>query len=169
VTEFGKMIKDWKAPMLAFFGLASLAIAVPVGVAYAQQSDQRTGQVQNAPPQRAGQETRPDVIRRDQAPNMQRMGGGPATMVVDNAFLYVLQGNQLYKVNKNTLEVVGHGMLPMPMPMGGDQFAPMPGGPGIRRGGDLPPTAGAGGGGGLPPTTGTRGGGDLPPEGEVVR
>jgi hypothetical protein len=150
------MIKDWKAPMLAFFGLASLAIAVPVGVAYAQQSDQRTGQVQSAPPQRAGQTTRPDVIRRDQAPNMQRMGGGPATMVVDNAFLYVLQGNHLYRVNKNTLEVVGQGMLPMPMPMGYDPSM-------------APSTVGPRRGGGVPPVTGATGGGDLPPEGEGIR
>ncbi|MEX2244978.1 MAG: hypothetical protein WD716_14170 [Fimbriimonadaceae bacterium] len=139
--------------MLAFFGLASLAIAVPVGVAYAQQSDQRTGQVQSLPPQRAGQETRPDVLRRDQAPTTMRMGGGPATMVVDNAFLYVLQGNHLYRVNKNTLEVVGQGMLPMQM--GYDPLAPSTAGP--RRGG------------GEPPTAGVRGGGDLPPEGEGVR
>jgi len=154
------MIKDWKAPMLAFFGLASLAIAVPVGVAYAQQSDQRTGQVQSAPPQRAGQTTRPDVIRRDQAPTTMRMGGGPATMVVDNAFLYVLQGNHLFKVNKNTLEVVGQGMLPMQMDGG------MRGG--FGGGGVLPPAAGTRGGG-VPPVTGETGGGDLPPEGEVVR
>jgi hypothetical protein len=117
--------------------------------------------VQSLPPQRAGTTTRPDVLRRDQAPNMQRMGGGPATMVVDNAILYVLQGNQLYKVNKNTLEVVGQGMLPMPMDGG------MRGGFG-GGGGVLPPAAGTRGGG-EPPTAGVRGGGDLPPEGEGVR
>ena len=156
------MIKDWKAPMLAFFGLASLAIAVPVGVAYAQQNDQRTGQAAVAPPQRVGQDARPDMFRPDQAPNMQRMqmGGGPATMVVDNQFLYILQGNQLFKVNKNNLEVVGQGMLPMPMPMmGGDPYQPMPGNPGFRRGGELPPDGTVT----SPPTARTRGGGETEP------
>jgi hypothetical protein len=77
------------------------------------------------------------------------MGGGPATMVTDNQFLYVLQGNTLYKINKNSLEVVGQGSLPMPMPMGRGGFeGGGPGGaPGVRGGG-----ARAGGGGeNIPP------------------
>jgi hypothetical protein len=79
---------------------------------------------------------------------MQRMGGGQAVMVADNNFLYILQGNTLYKVNKNNLEVLGQGMLPMPGPRGG--FEGQPGGaPGVRSG-----RAGGGGGETVPGTPG---------------
>jgi hypothetical protein len=76
---------------------------------------------------------RPDGMQR-----MGMMGGGPATMVTDNAFLFILQGNTLYKVNKNNLEVVGQGQLPMQ----GPRFEGGPGAPG----GAGPRTGGGGGG-----------------------
>jgi hypothetical protein len=80
------------------------------------------------------------------------MGGGPATMVTDNQFLYVLQGNTLYKINKANLEVIGQGQLPMPMPMGRGGFEGGPGGPGGApgvRGGNR-----GGGGQNIPPPDG---------------
>lgn len=144
------MKTNWKAPILAGFGLVSLAVAIPMGVANAQQNDQAAGgqqRGQGAPPVQ-GQfrgDLPPDMQRGDMMQRMGGMGGGPAAMVTDNAFLYILQGNQLYKVNKNNLEVVGQGMLPMPGPMGG------PGAPGVRSGGP-----GAGG----PPRTSGGGGGE---------
>jgi hypothetical protein len=110
------MKTNWKAPILAGLGLVSLAIAIPIGVANAQQADQdpqQRGQglppVQGGPPQ-GGQfrgDMPPEMQRGDMMQRMGGMGGGPAAMVTDNAFLYILQGNQLYKVNKNNLEVVG--------------------------------------------------------------
>lgn len=151
------MKTNWKAPILAGLGLVSLSIAIPMGVARAQQGDpdpqQRGGgapPVQGGPPQ-GGQfrgDMPPEMQRGDMMQRMGGMGGGPAAMVTDNAFLYILQGNQLYKVNKNNLEVVGQGMLPMPMPMGGPGG---PGAPGVRSGGPGaggPPRTGGGGGGG---------------------
>jgi hypothetical protein len=136
------MIKDWKAPILATVGLASLAIAIPVGLANAQvpppgqggQRGQAGGEFQRPP----GQPGNPDMQM------MQRGmmgGGGQATMVTDNQFLFILQGNMLYKVNKNNLEVIGQGMLPMPQPMGRG-----------GAGGGAPGTRGGGGGGDSAPT-----------------
>lgn len=68
-------------------------------------------------------------------------GGGSPTMVVDGAFLYILRGNQLLKVQKETLKVVAAGELPMPEMRRG------PGGPG----GDFQPQRRAGGGNPPPP------------------
>jgi len=148
------MIRDWKAPILATVGLVSLAIAIPIGVANAQGAATTT-QGQRPPDQggfqRAGQGGGAVAVPGGDM-MMQRgmMGGGPATMVTDNQFLYVLQGNTLYKINKNNLEVIGQGMLPMPMPMGRGGFeGGPPGAPGVRAGG-----------GGTPPPTSTRGGGE---------
>lgn len=136
------MKNNLKAPLLAVLGLASLAVAVPMGVAYAQDQGQR-------PPVQRDQrgQLAPPAMQREQMDMMQRMGpGGGATMAVDQQFLYILMGNRLFKVNKNTLEVVGQGMLPMGGPggpggFGGQEVAPPQGGAGIRRGG------GGGGGG----------------------
>jgi hypothetical protein len=132
-----------------------------MGVANAQQNDQAAGQTQQtrgdqrnqvSPPQefrgQPGQEMRPDMQQR-----MGMMGGGQATMVTDNAFLYILQGNTLYKVNKNNLEVIGQGQLPMPMRDPRFEGGPQPGAPGVRGGGD-PGVRSGGGGGGAARTTG---------------
>ena len=66
-------------------------------------------------------------------------GGGGATMVVAGQFLYILRGNQLLKVQKETLKVVAQGELPMPE---------MRFGPG---GGQERPVRTFGGGGAPPP------------------
>jgi hypothetical protein len=147
------MKTDWKAPILAALGLVALAVAIPMGVANAQSDDQNPPQrgdqrTQGGPPQggfqgQPGQDMRPDMMQR-----MGGMGGGPATMVTDNAFLYILQGNTLYKVNKNNLEVVGQGMLPMPGPrFEGGPDRPGPGAPGVRGGGGGGGAAAGGAGG----------------------
>ncbi len=147
------MITNWKAPILAVLGLTALAVAIPMGVANAQQNDPQTTQrgdqrAQGGPPNnfqgQPGQEMRPDM--------MQRMGGGgQATMVTDNSFLFILQGNTIYKVNKNSLEVVGQGMLPNPGPR--FEGGPQPGAPGFRGGGG----GGAAGAGGATRTGGGEG------------
>ena len=62
-------------------------------------------------------------------------------MVVDGPFLYILRGNQLLKVQKETLKVVAQGELPMPQMRGG------PGGPG----GDFQPQRRGAGAGAPPP------------------
>lgn len=91
---------------------------------------QRPGQFPGQPGQFPGQPGQPG-----QFPGMaMMMGGGSPTMVVDGQFLYILRGNQLIKVQKETLKVVAQGELPMPEMRG-------PGGPGasereqLRRGG----------------------------------
>jgi len=43
-----------------------------------------------------------------------QMGGMQATMVVDGNFLYILQGNRLFKVDKQSLKTVAQGELPRP-------------------------------------------------------
>ena len=147
------MKTDLKAPILAGLGLVSLAIAIPMGVASAQQGDQRVEQRnQTGPPQnfqgdqRVEQRPdRPGLPGQDMMPRMGMMGGG-AVMESDSAFLYILQGNMLFKVSKNNLEVVGHGSLPM---HGGPGGPGGPGAPGVRGGG-----GGAGAGGAAQRTTG---------------
>lgn len=123
-------------------GVAVAALAVPLtiqtvgaqdapqnpppgqGGAFAGPRDgQRPGQFPGQPGQFPGQ---PGPM-----PQMMMMGGGSPTMVVDGAFLYILRGNQLIKVQKETLKVVAQGELPMPEMRG-------PGGPDaqpLRRGG----------------------------------
>lgn len=46
-------------------------------------------------------------------------GGGMATMTVSGDYLYILRGNNLYKVSTSDLRVVKEGMLPMPNQGGG--------------------------------------------------
>lgn len=72
-------------------------------------------------------------------------GGGGTAMDSDNSFLYIVQGNMLFKVSKSDLRIIGSTPL-MQMPAGG------PGLPGEGRqfpgqGGQRPP-GGPGGGGG---------------------
>lgn len=61
-------------------------------------------------------------------------GGGGATMVEEGNFLFIVQGNRMFKVNKSDLKVVATGELPRPMggPAGGGQ---PPAQPGTRGGG----------------------------------
>lgn len=69
-------------------------------------------------------------------------GGGGTAMDSDNSFLYIVQGNMIFKVSKSDLRVMARGQL-MEMPQG------LPGGrdQGIRRiDGQRPPGGGQGGG-----------------------
>ena len=144
------MRANYKSTALAVLGIAALAIAVPMSVANAQnagQTDQRTDQRVDR-----GQQTdqRRALAGRDQAPGgmqgmMGRMGGGGGTaMTQDQAFLYIVQGNQVFKLNKGNLEVVAAGRLPGGPGGGGFDRPPRPGEPGQRRqrGGGTPPPDG---------------------------
>jgi len=77
-------------------------------------------------------------------------GGGNVAIDSDNSFLYIVQGNMIFKVSKADLRVMARGQL-MEMPQG------FPGGPGAApaegrlaptRGGQRPPGGPGGGGGG---------------------
>ncbi len=83
-------------------GVAIAALSVPVTYSIAQGPGPGQGPGQGQPPR--GQ---------FQAP-MQMGGPGGATMVADSDFLYILQGNRLFKVDKRELGVRVTGSLPMP-------------------------------------------------------
>ena len=50
-----------------------------------------------------------------QMPQQMMGGGGQAVMLQDAGSLYILQGNQIYKLSKSDLDVVALGNLPMGM------------------------------------------------------
>lgn len=127
------MKNSLKAPILATFGIASLAVAIPLSVANAQDQPPRQERLQrrgDAAPE--GQQGGPGGM-------MMRMGGGGAPVMIDDAQnLYILAGNRLFKVSKSDLDVVAEGMLPMGPPPGGGGFEPggpppEEGQPGIRQ------------------------------------
>ena len=88
----------------------------------------RPGQGQGFPPQ-PGQ---PGQFR-----PMGPMGGGGGSISAGEGAVYVLQGNRVYKLDRNSLRVLAEAQLPMPQPMG------RPGEPGqpdrARGGGIVPP------------------------------
>ena len=138
------MRANFKSTALAVLGIAALAVAVPMSVASAQdpgQRDQRTDQrFQRGGPDRPGQAPPGDMQRM-----MQRMGGGGGTaMTQDQRFLYIVQGNQVFKLTKSELEVVAAGRLPGGRGGPGFDGPPRPGEPGQRRqrGGGTPPPDG---------------------------
>ena len=137
-----------KSTLLAVLGIASLAVAVPMSIANAQDAGQRGGFAQRGDAQRGQFGAGAPQRGGDMQGMMQRMGGGGGTaMTQDNQFLYIVQGNQVYKLNKRDLSVVAAGRLP-----GG------PRGPGgIDRPGQTDRAAGARRRGG--------GGTDIPPPG----
>ena len=63
------------------------------------------------------------------------MGGGGGSISAGEGAVYVLQGNRVYKLDRNSLKVVAEGQLPMP------QMGMAPGAPGPRPGGggNVPP------------------------------
>lgn len=79
------------------------------------------------------------------------MGGGGGAIAVDASGVYVLQGNRVFKLDKNSLKVVQEGELPMPQPpqggFGGGGGRPGGGG-GFGGGGGQGGQGGLGGGGG---------------------
>ncbi|MBS1724481.1 MAG: hypothetical protein JSS66_16180 [Armatimonadetes bacterium] len=126
---------------LGVFGLASLAFALPLAIARAQEAPlaapaQERTQAQDtaragatAPAQegiaRAGRSemTVPAQEFPGQftpAPPMAMMppmpGGGQATMMDGGVYLFILRGNQLLKVRKSDLAVEKMTMLPSPEP-----------------------------------------------------
>jgi hypothetical protein len=149
-----QMNNKTKYGLLAAFAIAATAIPLTVSNAIAQEPPSQAGPGQGAPPagpqggfrpgQGQGQGFPPQGDRPFQpgqgGPMMGGGGGGGTTMVEEGAFLYIVQGNRMYKVNKGDLKVAAQGELPRPM--GGPAGAPpgQPGGGGGNRGG--------GGGGG---------------------
>lgn len=109
---FGKRISVWTLGALA---LAAVSVPLTLTVSQAQvapppdqgvRPDQR-GSVQ---PGAAG----PGQFQRQ--PGMM-MGGGAAALTSDNMFLYIVQGNRVFKLSKGDLKVVaetqlGGGMMP---------------------------------------------------------
>jgi hypothetical protein len=111
---------------LAKLGLAVLAmaaIAAPVALMTNAQA-QQAGPTNVPPVQRPGgdfgqRNPGGDFGQRGQGPGMGMMGGGGAVMIDDNTNLYVLRGNTIFKVNKDSMRVVGMAQLPNPeMPQG---------------------------------------------------
>ncbi len=127
-----------KSTILAGFGIAALALAVPVGIAQAQGGFQRGGAQGGAPMPGQGGPGGPGM-------QMRGGGGGGVAMTQDQNFLYVVQGPQVFKLNKRDLSVVAAGRLPM----GGGG----PGAGGGRRDGDAGPRRGGGGQSDVPPPT----------------
>lgn len=127
---------------------AMLALAVPMTMA-----DGRAQGGQNFPPTQGGGglnppqggppggpgqrgQGGPGAGPRFQGGGMMGMMGGSASIAVDGNFLYIVRGNQILKLDKNSLKVVAQGELPMPqMPQGG--FGQNRGGG--DRGGNVPP------------------------------
>lgn len=153
------MNKNFTGPILAGFGLLSLSIALPLSLANAQQAGPTRAvpppQQRDLPPDFVQQ---PERVRQGfpgqqpgqgfqpgQGPiggGMQMMGGGPATMIDDQENIYILRGNQLFKVRKSDLRVVAQGELPFqgprPMPAPGVEGAPTRPERGQRGGGFAP-------------------------------
>jgi hypothetical protein len=69
---------------------------------------------------------------------MMGMGGGGSAIAADGSSVFILQGNRVIKLDKNSLNVIREVQLPMP------QMQPGIGGQGGNRGGG----GGQGGGGG---------------------
>lgn len=132
------MNKNLRAPILATLGIASLAVAIPLSIANAQDQQPRPERLQRqgAPDQFQGRPGQGGFGQGEPGgPGMMMRGGmgGSPVMIDDQQNLYVLAGNRLFKVSKANLDVVAEGMLPM---------GPQPGGPGGFEPGGPPPVEG---------------------------
>ena len=149
------MRANYKSTALAVLGVASLAIAVPMSIANAQDPGQRDQRTDQRLQRDLRSDQRPDqpFQRRGglpgQAPGgmqgmMGRIGGGGTAITQDGVYLYIVQGGQVYKVTKKDLEVVAVGRLPVGPGGPGMDRPPRPGEPGQRRqrGGGAPPPDG---------------------------
>lgn len=101
-----------KHTWIAGAAFAAVVLAIPVTYSVAQ----GPGQGGQFPPQ-GGQMPPHGAPFQPQMPPMHIMpGGGSATMLADGEFLYVLQGNRLFKVDKKDLAVKAVGGIPTPQP-----------------------------------------------------
>lgn len=115
---------------------AGVAAAAVVGIA-AIGSAQDGPPVAVPPPQGEAPRPRNMPMPPNQFERPMAMVGGPALMIDDQEFLYILRGNMIYKVSKGDLALKSQAVLPMgPPPSGrGEGFAPpQPGQPGRPRG-----------------------------------
>jgi len=138
---------------LAVIGISSLAFAIPMSVARAQDQgkpgappvEQPKPDTAVAPPaqQFGGGQAQPGFPTQANPftpspgqpmpggpmPQMRGGGmGGPATMVADGDSLYILRGEHLFKVSKSDLRITKVGGIPMDMPMQPNPFDGRPGG-----------------------------------------
>lgn len=74
-----------------------------------------------------------------QAPFLGPLGGGTA-ITVDESYLYIVRGSQVFKLKKTDLTLVASSMLPMPPNMRSDGVRLVP--PGSRPGAGVVPTPG---------------------------
>jgi hypothetical protein len=126
-------MRTYRNQILAATGVAALALAVPFSIAQAQvAADDSTAPSQQGgqfggPPPLGGQFGGPGAPSAGpgglpQQPGQLRgagaLGGGAVSMALDNTHLYIVRGNQIYKVSKSDLRVNGVGELPQPTPGG---------------------------------------------------
>lgn len=148
-----KMSSKFKLGILAAFAIAATAIPLTITNSIAQEKspvaqDQFQGQGGFQGGQGQGQGQPPQGGFRGQGgqgfPGGGQMmmgggGGGGTAMVEEGLYLYVVQGNRVFKLAKQDLKVLA--TVDLPRAMGG----PQGGGP---QGGGLPPAGGNRGGGG---------------------
>src|SRR5215510_2206048 len=121
--EVSIMIITKKLGYVAISVASLFAISLPFtmqAVAQAQTgNDQnRFQRTQGAPPQGGGFQQGPPGAGPNGQPGQGQfrpgggmMGGGGAAITSDNMFLYVVQGNMVFKIGKGDLKVVGESQL----------------------------------------------------------
>ncbi len=155
-----RMNTKFKVGIFAAFAIAAAAIPLTITNAFAQEKAPQAQDQGGAPPpagfqggqgfgggqgQGQGQGQPPQGGFRGQGGQGQGQGfpgggmqmggagGGGTTMVEEGLYLYIVQGNRVYKLLKQDLKVIAQGELPRAM--GGPQPGGGQGGPGNRGGG----------------------------------
>lgn len=123
---------------------AALAlVSVPIAQRALAQSDPNTQVPPRAEPRQGGGARPGQGMAPMQQPGMMMGpgmgGGGGAAMVADNAYLFIVQGGQVFKVRKDTLQIEKQTPLHQQPMMG------VPARPGGQQPGSVPPRAGGGG------------------------
>lgn len=120
------MKKNWASIVICTASLVVAGIAVSTKTSVAQGGQGGFGGgVQGGPPQGGAGPRNFGGEQGGQRPGGMQFGGmmgggGSAAIDSDQYFLYVVQGNNIFKVQKSDLKVVSNGQL-MQMPAGGPQ------------------------------------------------